>query len=135
MRRPGIIELCTVAGLMAMTRISTADEISTIKLTDAGPDQNIPTDHSFYVAGDAGKNTIAVRAVIARKGSSAIFGSDGPTCSKLGDQLHIDRAATGPLDAGVHDARDLFPAAGPDASDGKVLVSAQWTSSGGGDAS
>lgn len=135
MRRLGIIELCAVAGWMAMTRIAIADEIPTIKLTDAGPDQNIPTDHSFYVAGDAGKNTIAVQAVIARKGSSAIFGDDGPACSKLAELLHIDRTATQPLDAGVHDVHDLFPAAAADVRDGQVLVSARWTSSGGGDAS
>jgi hypothetical protein len=134
MRRLGIIELCAVAGVLTTTGISAADEISTIALSDAGPDQNIPTDHSFYVAGDAGKNTIAVQAVIARKGSPAMFGSDGPTCSRLAELLHIDRVAATPLDAGVHNAFKLFPSAAPDVRDGNVLVSARWTRPATGDA-
>lgn len=134
MWRPGIIGLCTAVGVLATTGIAAGDEISTITLTDAGPDQNIPTDHSFYVTGDAGKNTIAAQAVIARKGSPAMFGSDGVSCSQLAEQLHIDRARTGPVDAGVHDASALFPSAARDVRDGKVLVSARWTLPATGDA-
>lgn len=134
MQRRPITRWYAIAILAGSATNAAADGIPTIKLTDAGPDQDIPTKHSFYVTGDAGKNTVVVQAVIAKKGSAAMFGSDGPTCDEFAGQLHINRSNPRRLGAGVHSAFELFATAAPEVRNGKVLVSAQWTPPPGGDA-
>lgn len=103
-----------------------ADEVPNITINASGPDQEIPTNRSFYVSGDAGKHTRTVQIAIVRKGSAWLWGDDGPSCTELATDLVIDRPRAPALDPGVHDVREQFPAAKQPYRDGKVLLSASW---------
>jgi hypothetical protein len=106
--------------------IARADEIPNITINASGPDQELPTNRSFYVSGDAGKHTRTVQIAIVRKGSAWLWGGDGPSCTELATDLVIDRPRAPALDPGVHDVRAQFPAAKKPYRDGKVLLSASW---------
>ncbi|HEY1556629.1 MAG TPA: hypothetical protein VGF94_17460 [Kofleriaceae bacterium] len=121
-----------------------ADEIPIITLTDVGPDQQVPTDRSFFVAGDVAPTVENAQAVVVRRGSPSVFGDDGPDCHQLGDELRLApstrsadpddddedgddaRALRVRYPAGTHRAFELFPSAARDARDAAVLVTAAW---------
>jgi hypothetical protein len=125
--------------------VARADEIPIVTLTDAGPDQEVPTQRSFYVAGDVSPSVQNVQAIVVRRGSPSLFGDDGPECRALVAGMHLDLAAaaaaedvdedeaaddTRPLPprypAGMHRAFELFPRADREQRDAAVLVSAAW---------
>ncbi|HTR56010.1 MAG TPA: hypothetical protein VMJ10_35280 [Kofleriaceae bacterium] len=121
-----------------------ADEIPIITLTEYGPDQQIPTYQSFFVAGDVAPTVDNVQAIVVRKGSSSLFGDDGDDCHSLVSGLHVasttrsadaedadeladdDRALRVRYPAGVHKVFELFPTARQDLRDSDVLVTAAW---------
>lgn len=124
------------------TQVSAARDIPIITLGEAGPDQEIPTDRSFFVRADAAASVEHAQAIVVRRGSPSLFGGDGPSCHSLiadlgfeatltsaGDDGSDDEAIVVPLpryDAGVHRAFEIFPAATGAARRAHVLVSAAW---------
>jgi len=123
--KPSLVSCCLCVALLSGT-IAHADEIPNITINASGPDQEIPTNRSFYVSGNAGKHTRAVQIAIVRKGSAWLWGGDGPSCTELAADLVIDRPRAPALDPGVHDVHEQFPAAKATYRDGKVLLSASW---------
>lgn len=126
-----------------MPAAARADELPIVTLTELGPNQELPTTRSFYLTGDAAPTIEDVQAVIVRKGSSSMFGGDGPDCRGAVSGLHAEAAITSADDeeedtdeeaqtipprfpAGVHRAFELFPRADDELRDGDVLVSAAW---------
>lgn len=121
-----------------------ADSIPIVSLTDVGPDQEVPTDRAFYVAGEAAPTLQLAQAIVVRKGSPSLFGDDGPSCGVVLAGLHLNTASstvdddseddTAPapsssrarFEAGVHAAFELFPHASHDVRDLDVLVTAAW---------
>jgi hypothetical protein len=121
-----------------------ADEIPIVTLTDVGPNQDIPTHRSFYVAGDAPATAENVQAIIVRRGTPGVFAGDDPDCHDVLADLRVEIASTSATDdddndedaapvttavrydAGVHNAFEVFPRAEGDARDAEVLVSAAW---------
>jgi hypothetical protein len=123
-----------------------ADDIPVVTLTDSGPDAEIPTNRSFYVAGDASDTSEFVQVVIVRRGSASMFGDDGPSCHDLLADLSIDAVTStaaddddggdGDLgedpmlqpryDAGVHRAFEIFPHATGVARRSAVMVTTAW---------
>jgi hypothetical protein len=130
-----------VAGLASEAR---ADDIPIVTLTDAGPDAEIPTNRSFYVAGEVGESSEFVQVVVVRRGSPSMFGDDGPSCHDVLADLQIDALtstaaddedggdlAEDPMlqpryDAGVHRAFEIFPHATGPARRSAVLVTTAW---------
>ena len=122
-----------------------ADEIPVITLTESGPNQEVPTHRSFYVAGDASVTLQNAQAIVVRKGSPSVFGGDGPDCHDVLAALRIEvasssasaddedddsdddaPAALARYPVGMHRAFELFPRAEPGQRDAAVLVSAPW---------
>jgi hypothetical protein len=121
-----------------------ADEIPVVTLSDVGPNQDVPTHHSFFVAGDLTSSIEIVQAIVVRKGSPSMLGDDGPACHDVLAGLHLESAATTGADeedddedptltmplpryvAGRHRAFEVFARAEPDLRDSDVLVSAAW---------
>jgi hypothetical protein len=138
--------LWVVVGLVVSAGSVHARPIPIVTIGDAGPDQEIPTDRSFYVRGDAPEGMHYAQAVVVRRGSPSLFGGDGPACSELIADLDIDRARSSATDdgdgagdadddiavalpryaAGVHEAFELFPAALAASRRASVLVSVPW---------
>ncbi len=117
--------LVVCACLVVPSQIAVADEIPNVTIGASGPDQEIPTNKSFFVSGDAGKNTTVVQVAIVRTGSPWIWGGDGPACTKVASEIGIDQPNSEFLDAGVHRIREQFPAA-TKRRDDRVLLSATW---------
>jgi hypothetical protein len=133
--------LLVIAVLGATAR---ADEIPIVTLSDVGPNQDIPTDHSFFIAGDIATTVDNAQAVVIRKGVSGVFGDDGPSCHDLLGGMHFEATSKSAGDdedegdedepaiapprfvAGRHRAFELFSRAEPDLRDAEVLVSAAW---------
>ncbi|HEX5063757.1 MAG TPA: hypothetical protein VFV99_30470 [Kofleriaceae bacterium] len=129
---------------LALPRESAAGEIPIITLGDSGPDQEIPTDRSFYIAGRAGSSVVSAQAVVVRRGSSSLFGDDGPDCHDVIADLRIetttataaddeegedeadDSSAMPRYDSGPHRAFEIFPNATGDSRRAPVLVSSAW---------
>jgi hypothetical protein len=121
-----------------------ADEIPIVTLSDTGPNQDVPTHHSFFVTGDIGPFAEIAQAIVVRKGSPSMFGDDGADCHDVLAALHVDTTATSAGDdeddeidpmltmpmprylAGRHHAFELFGRAEPDLREADVLVSAPW---------
>ncbi|MCX5745327.1 MAG: hypothetical protein NT062_22855, partial [Proteobacteria bacterium] len=137
--------LLTIAAIPAIPGLARADEIPTITITEAGPDQEVPVGRSFDVAGAAAGATLAAQVVVVRKGESRLLGSDGPDCATLQRQLRIDATArsaaddgdddadmpAAPVDlptlrVGRHRAFELFDRAEVGVRDAQVLVSTPW---------
>jgi hypothetical protein len=138
---------CLAALLLAgAPHLARADELPIITLTDVGPDQQVPTDRSFYVAGEIDPAVENAQAIVVREGSPSMFGDGGPGCSALLAGLHFDVSSTSdagdaegdPVDeagsavaparfpVGVHRAFELFPNAERGVRGLDVLVSAAW---------
>jgi len=126
---------------MVMASSARADEIPVVTLTDVGPNQDVPTHHSFFVAGDIGPSVENTQAIVVRKGSPSVFGDEGPDCHDVLTALHLDVTAAADEDedeqdpmivappryvAGRHKAFELFARAEPFVRDSDVLVSAAW---------
>ncbi len=130
-----------------------ADSLPIVTLTELGPTQQIPTDRSFYIAGDIAPTVEAAQAIVVRKGSSSMFGDDGQSCRSVLLGLHLASASTadvadddddeetveindeGPVirprfQPGLHTAFEVFPSADSDVRDADVLVSAAWQRNG-----
>lgn len=132
-------------------REARADDIPIVTLTDSGPDAEIPTNRSFYVAGDASDTSEFVQVVVVRRGSASMFGDDGPSCHDLLADLSIDAVTStaadddggagdggdgadlgeDPMlqpryDAGVHRAFEIFPHATGSARRSHVMVTTAW---------
>jgi hypothetical protein len=125
-----------------------AGEIPIVTLGGSGPDREIPTDRSFYVAGRASPSLVHAQAIVVRRGSPMMLGDNGPDCHDLIADLHIDATnasagdaeddedvaiATSRYDSGLHRAFELFPRAAGVARRSAVLVSPAWERSRGGD--
>ena len=115
-----------VIGCAATAVTAHADEIPTVTIKDAGPDQTFPTGKSFYVAGEAGARTTGVQVAIVKKGNAALIGNNPPACSALYDQIQPDKANSELFDAGIKQVRKVFPAASPDYGEHDVLLSSRW---------
>ncbi len=137
--------LISLTGLCVAASVARADEIPVVTLTDVGPNQDIPTHHSFFVSGDAAPTIEAAQAIVVRKGSPSMFGDDGPDCHDVLAALHVDATATAAAEdedededptllmppqpryvAGRHRAFELFARSEPELRDSDVLVSAAW---------
>ncbi|MGE5185769.1 MAG: hypothetical protein ACM31C_27090 [Acidobacteriota bacterium] len=121
-----------------------AGEIPIITLTDVGPDQDIPTDRSFFLSGEVGSTVETAQAIVVRKGSPSLFGDDGPDCRELIAGLHLEPTSTSAADdeddsdddelpavparygAGRHRVFEVFANAAPELRDDDVLISAAW---------
>ncbi len=119
-----------------------AGDIPIVTLGDAGPDQEIPTDRSFYVRGDLGSSVEHAQAIIVRRGSPSMFGDDGPSCHNLIADLGIETTLSSAAvddsddediyvpvpryDAGIHRAFEVFASSTGAARKADVLVSAAW---------
>ena len=134
------LALCILFGL---TRSVTAGELPIITLGDNGPDQEVPTDRSFYVRGDAVPGVLHAQAIVVRRGSPSLFGDSGPSCHELianldlessasaggdddDDDATVDLIPTPRYDAGVHKAFEIFPHASGASRRADVLVTAAW---------
>jgi hypothetical protein len=129
---------------LGISSVSYADELPVVTLSDVGPNQDVPTNHSFFVAGDIAPSVETVQAVIVRKGSPSMFGDDGPSCHDVLVALHLDATNTASGDdeseedesvammpaprylAGRHFAFEVFARAEPQLRDSDVLISAAW---------
>lgn len=133
--RPLVV--CILLGLAA--RDVVAGDLPIITLGDNGPDQEVPTDRSFYVRGDAQPGTLHAQAIVVRRGSPGLFGDPGPTCQQLIANLDLESSRsrgddedddlyvpTPRYDAGVHRAFELFPNAIGVSRRAEVLVTAAW---------
>src|SRR5262249_26531083 len=140
--------LLLFAWLGALSVTARADEIPIVTLTDAGPDQEIPTNRSFYIAGDASDTSEFVQVVVVRRGSPSMFGDDGDSCHDVLADLQIDsvtstaaddddgggegaEADEDPMlqpryDAGLHHAFEIFPHATGETRRSAVLVTTAW---------
>jgi hypothetical protein len=119
-----------------------AGDIPIVSLGDAGPDQEIPTDRSFYVRGELGNSVEHAQAIIIRRGSPSMFGDDGPSCHNLIADLGIETTLSSAAvddsddeeiyipvpryDAGIHRAFEVFASSTGAARKSDVLVSAAW---------
>src|SRR5262245_38275749 len=94
--RRGLSRVARISALLVCgyATPAAAGEIPIVTLGSSGPDQEIPTDRSFYVAGRAGSNLVAAQAIVVRRGSPSMFGDDGPDCHDLIADLHIDTASS-----------------------------------------
>ncbi len=143
------LALSLLVGLVAP---AAADEIPTVTLTDAGPDQEVPAGRAFYLAGSAEAHVEAAQAIVVRVGSAHLFGGAGPECGAVLHDLRIDATAHSAADdegddedtpereldiptmhAGTHRAFELFPRAELGVRDAAVLVSAPWRRAGASD--
>ncbi|HEX4418174.1 MAG TPA: hypothetical protein VH165_09770 [Kofleriaceae bacterium] len=106
--------------------LAAADAIPTIKIDDHGPDQSFPTNSSFYVQGDAGKNTTSVQVAIVRISSSAIYYT-APSCTAVAKSVAADKPREDPLDPGVVAVTAEFPNAVGEIREQKVVLSSLWT--------
>jgi hypothetical protein len=123
-----------------------AAELPIITLGPSGPDQDVPTDRSFYVTGDLPTGADNVQAIVVRGDSPGLF-RGGPSCRDLVDDLGVDVMVSAPgmaddddddeLDdrsaipparfaAGRHRVFELFPQAAGAVRRAPVLVSAPW---------
>jgi len=125
-----------------MAGVASAGDIPIVTLGDEGPDQEIPTDRSFYVRGDLGSSVEHAQAIIVRRGSPSMFGSDGPSCHNLIADLGIETTLSSAAvddsddediyvpvpryDAGIHRAFEVFANSTGAARKSDVLVSAAW---------
>lgn len=127
--------------LVAAPQLAHGGEIPIITLSDVGPDQEVPTSRSFYVAGDAAPTVENAQAIVVRRGTPGLLGDDGPDCHNLLADLRLDLVTfrgsdddeeddspTVPVryDAGMHLAFEVFPRAEGVNHDAAVLVSAPW---------
>jgi hypothetical protein len=119
-----------------------AGDIPIVTLSDSGPDQEVPTDRAFYVAGSVSSSVQSAQAIVVRRGSPAMFGDDGPDCHDLISDLQVDVTATAADDeegeddevsastphfvAGMHRAFEVFPDAVGASRRAAVLVSSPW---------
>jgi len=143
-RPASTLSLVLAGATLALATRAHAGEIPIITLTETGPDQEVPTQRSFYLVGDAPAARENVQAIVVRKGSPSLFGDDGPDCHALKSQLRLDATsvsaddsdeaddelATAPVSArypvGVHRVFELFPRAQTELHDQAVLVTAAW---------
>ena len=137
-----LLTALTALSAAAAARPARADALPIITLTDLGPDQQIPTDRSFYVQGAIGPTVQAAQAVVVRAGSPSLFGGPGPACGELLGNLHFAAATTTQADedvddelsprvtprfpVGRHPVFELFPDAAPAVRGLPALVSAAW---------
>ncbi len=126
--------------LVLLARAAWASEIPIITLGDVGPDQEIPTDRSFYIRGDAASGVEHVQAIVVRRGSPGVFGDDGPSCQELIGDLGLDTTLSNArdddddtavipvprYDAGTHRAFEVFVNAEGAGRRADVVVSAPW---------
>jgi hypothetical protein len=128
--------------LLAAAAPAAAGDIPIVSLGDAGPDQEIPTDRSFYVRGDLGASVEHAQAIVVRRGSPSMFGTDGPSCHNLIADLGIettlssaavddsdDEAIYVPVpryDSGIHRAFEVFANSTGAVRKADVLISAAW---------
>jgi hypothetical protein len=135
--------------LLALCGTAAAGEIPIITLGPSGPDQEVPTDRSFYIAGRASPSLVGAQAIVVRRGSPTMFGDDGPDCHDLIADLHLEIGSTSAgddeddvddvtpiarFDSGMHRAFELFPRAVGAARRSAVLVSSAWQRDGDADA-
>src|SRR5262245_58313999 len=144
-RVPHVARACALL-LYLFAADAAAGEIPIITLGDSGPDQEVPTDRSFYIAGQARDGIVAAQAIVVRRGSPLMFGDDGPDCHDLIAALHVDVTSssagdddddeaevmivTPQYDGGLHRAFELFPKAVGASRRSAVLVSSPWQRSG-----
>ena len=129
--------------LFGLARSVAAGELPIITLGDNGPDQEVPTDRSFYVRGDVAAGTLHAQAIVVRRGSPSLFGDSGPSCGELIANLDLESSAsaggddeddeddlemipTPRYDAGVHRGFEIFPYATGSSRRAEVLVTAAW---------
>ena len=75
---------------LAAPVVAHADEIPIVTLGESGPEQEIPMNRSFYVAGEAGAMVEHAQAVIVRTDTPSMFGDDGPSCRDVFADLRVD---------------------------------------------
>lgn len=138
-----VLRPLVVSILIGLPLSAVAGELPIITLGDNGPDQEVPTDRSFYVRGDVAPGTLHAQAIIVRRGSPSLFGDAGPNCQQLIANLDIEstRSIGGDdddddddieyvpsprYDAGIHRAFEVFPTSTGVSRRADVLVTAAW---------
>jgi len=86
------LKFLILPALVGHAAIASAEDIPTVKITEAGPSRDIPLG-PFYLSGTAPAGTKQIQAFVMRTQAPWLFGGDAPACTEVHGNLGAFKGA------------------------------------------